>query len=57
MNNTLTLDEWVTKNASHLSDDIKIHIKQFDMSEEDQEMLLRLIMISVRQDQQKGRKS
>ena len=45
----MTLEEWIDKNASKLSEDIKIHINMVtDVTCEVEETLHRLIMISIR---------
>jgi hypothetical protein len=45
-----TLDEWVAKNKFQLALDIACHIKEIVKEPDDVELLLRWIMISVRED-------
>lgn len=45
---TYTTEEWVNLFAKDLARDIAIHIKQYDLDEEDQKSLIRMIMISIR---------
>jgi hypothetical protein len=45
----LTTDEWVAVNALGLAAEVACHIKNLtDLNEEDRAVLLRMIMISIR---------
>lgn len=52
-----TLDEWVDKNAADLKPEIECHIKVMagELSKEDQDSLVRLIFISIRQWREDGK--